>query len=122
MRGIHERLFGSELKPVEDAHEGLGLSAQEAGMEHMDSAMKLESENPFDRALVDEMVPHHEGAIRMAEAVLAKTKDAELRALAEGIVSMQKKEIAEMSTFREREYGAPVPKREGAEPEHGGGH
>ncbi len=42
----------------------------------------------------------------MAEAVLTKTDDRQLRGLAEGIIAAQRKEIAEMKRFREREYGA----------------
>lgn len=129
MRRIHERLFASPLVPVEAAHEELGLSPEEAGMEHADSAAALESVDPFDRAFVDEMVPHHEGAIEMANAVLAETQDAELRELAEGIVATQEREIEEMNAFRTAEYGGPAPETTpppAAEPapegDHGGGH
>ncbi len=86
----------------------LGLSAEEAGMGHMDGAAMLRGKKPFDRAFVDEMTPHHQGAVRMAEQVLGKTKDAEIRSLAEGIIAAQKREIGEMKAFREREYGGPV--------------
>lgn len=106
MRQIHERLFDAPLEPDMGAHSALGLSAQEAGMNHMDGASMIRGKKPFDRAFVDEMVPHHEGATRMAEAVLAETDDRQLRTLAEGIIAAQKKEIAEMQRFREREYGA----------------
>ncbi|CAA9490458.1 MAG: hypothetical protein AVDCRST_MAG45-717 [uncultured Solirubrobacterales bacterium] len=105
MGQIHERLFNAPLKPDMGAHMALGLSAQEAGMNHMDGANTIRGEKPFDRAFVDEMVPHHEGATRMAEAVLAETDDRRLRNLGEGIIAAQKKEIAEMKRFREREYG-----------------
>lgn len=109
MKAIHRRLFGTELTPDERAHERLGLSAREAGMDHAGAATNLRNAEPFDRAFVDEMVPHHRGAIRMSEAVLARTRDPELRRLARGIISMQRKEIAQMNAFREREHGAPVP-------------
>jgi uncharacterized protein (DUF305 family) len=122
MEAIHERLFGEELEPDHTAHEGLGLSAEEAGMDHLDAAAGLESAEPFDQAFVDEMVPHHEGATAMAEAVLAETDDEELRQLAEGIVQTQEQEIERMNAFRVAEYGAPVPESGGevAEPEGGG--
>ena len=103
IKRIHRRLLGSPLTPDEGAHEALGLSAEEAGMTHSEADMrKLRTADPFDREFVDMMVPHHAGAVRMAEAVLGKTKDAELRKLAQDIVSMQKKEIAEMNAFRGR--------------------
>lgn len=117
MQDIHRRLFGSALLPKPEAHEELGLSPEEAGAGHGDAAVKLERTDPFDRAFVDEMVPHHQGAIRMAQAVLAVTDDAELRELAQRIVETQQREIEDMSSFREERYGGPV-RQPG---EHGGG-
>ncbi len=108
MRRIHERLFGTPLEPDMGAHMALGLSAQEAGMEHMDGAAMIRGKRPFDRAFVDEMVPHHEGAMRMARVVLEKGRDPELRRLAQDIVVAQKKEIEEMKRFRQREFGSSV--------------
>jgi uncharacterized protein (DUF305 family) len=105
MRKIHERLYRSPLRPDEGAHDALGLSAQEAGMNHIDGGAMLRGKRPFDRAFVDEMVPHHEGAIAMARAVLKQTRDFELRKLAQGIIQAQEREIAEMNDFRKREYG-----------------
>ena len=110
MKEIHERLFDRELRPDPGAHDGLGLSAAEAGMTHSPHTNRmLRSADPFDRAFVDEMVPHHEGAVRMANVVLKRTKDAPLRTLAERIVSAQEREIQEMNDFRRRKFGGPVP-------------
>lgn len=121
MRSIHQRLFSAKLEPDPMGHDGLGLTAQEAGMTHSPATnTKLLGANPFDRAFVDEMEPHHTGAVRMAKVVLKSTTDAELRKLAEGIVSTQEGEIEDMNSFRERKYGAPVPSPSGGE--HGGGH
>jgi uncharacterized protein (DUF305 family) len=110
MSRIHQRLFGTALKPNEAGHEALGLSAEEAGMGHDAATMKkLEAAEPFDRAFVDQMVPHHRGAIRMAEAVLKETADPELRKLAQAIIDAQMREIEEMNAFRTEHYGGPVP-------------
>ena len=119
MRQIHERLFRAPLRPDMGAHAQLGLSAQEAGMDHMDGAAQIRDDRRFDRAFVDHMVPHHQGAVRMAEVVLERSRDRELRELAEGILAAQRREIAEMNAFREREFGGPVPAGGGG---HGGGH
>ena len=123
MEKIYERLAGGALKPDPMAHDGLGLSAEQAGMTHTsDTNEMLEKANPFDRAFVDEMSPHHTGAVKMAEVILESTKDADLRKLAEGIVSTQEREIEAMNAFRTKEYGAPVPEKSGGGEEHGGGH
>jgi len=126
MRSIHQRLFGAKLMPDPMGHDGLGLTAEEAGMTHSPATnAKLLGAKPFDRAFVDEMEPHHTGAVRMAKVVLESTKDADLRKLAEGIISTQEREIEEMNSFREEKYGAPVPSPSGeggGDEEHGGGH
>ena len=133
MEEIYERLFDAGLRPDPGAHEELGLTAEEAGMTHSaETSEMLRRVDPFERAFVDEMVPHHRGAVRMAEAVLEMTRDARLRSLAEGIVRTQKREVAEMNDFRTKEFGGPVPEAAGdsMEPEggmrqgeeHGAGH
>jgi uncharacterized protein (DUF305 family) len=122
---IHMRLSGEALRPNADAHQQLGLSADEAGMMHdgPEAMAELKRAKPFDRAFIDAMVPHHQGAIRMARAVLAVSENADLRRLAERIVADQSREIAQMNRWRATWYGAPspaggVPKSgsEGAEP------
>ena len=110
MRSIHMRLFDSELKPDPGGHDGLGLTAAEAGMTHdKETNAELEAAAVFDRAFVDEMVPHHLGAIKMAKVVLKDTKDPALRNLAETIIRTQQSEVDRMNAFRKRKYGAPVP-------------
>ncbi len=123
MKKIYQRLFGGALKPDPGAHDGLGLSAEEAGMTHTEDTNKmLEAANPFDRAFVDEMVPHHRGAIKMAKVVLKSTDDAALKALATGIVKTQEREVAEMNSFRTKKFGGPVPKSSGSKMDPGMGH
>jgi uncharacterized protein (DUF305 family) len=106
---IHRRLFGERILPNEDAHEALGLSAEEVGMVHMEPADQLKTARPFDKAFIDEMVPHHLGAIRMASAVRDETEDADIRSLANAIISAQTKEIEAMNKWRTAWYGEPSP-------------
>ncbi len=111
MNTIYGKLFaGEELKPDEMAHEKLGLTPEEAGMAMTDKEMQeLMSAKPFDRMFIDMMIPHHQGAIRMAREVLASGKEPEIRSLAENIVTAQSEEIEEMNAWRERWYGKPSP-------------
>lgn len=51
----------------------------------------------FDAAWARAMIAHHEGAIQMANDVLANGKNAEIRSLAEAIISGQ---TAEISTLK----------------------
>ncbi len=106
MRRIHQRLFAEPLRPDPAAHGRLGLSAERAGMTHgHDDTAELERADQFDLAFVDMMAPHHAGAVRMAQAVLASGRDREVRKLARSIVADQRREIAQMAAFRERADG-----------------
>ena len=72
---------------------------------NMDESM-LMTADPFDREFIDMMVPHHQGAIRMARVQLAKGKDPQLRKLATAIIAAQSKEIEQMNSWRMGWYGA----------------
>ena len=98
---------GGEMPEEADDLKSLGLSREEAGMS-MDM-QALETAKPFDRAFIDAMVPHHESAVMMAKAELAKGKNPELKTLAQNIIDAQEKEIEEMNSWRTDWYGGPVP-------------
>jgi len=85
----------------------LGLSVGEMGMSMNMSSLR--SARPFDRAFVDMMIPHHQGAIRMARAELAKGVNPQLRGIATAIVAAQAKEIGQMNSWRTGWYGQPSP-------------
>ena len=51
----------------------------------------------FDRAWLEAMIAHHEGAIEMAEDVLKSGQNVDVRSLAEDIISGQDTEITMMS-------------------------
>ena len=82
LEAAHERLFEEELGAVD--HGSLGLSEEESGMAHDASA--LENAEPFDEEFIDMMIPHHQGAIRMAQVELERGTDPELKELAQAIV------------------------------------
>ena len=109
MEQIYARMTGDEILPDPAAHEDLGLSQGDAGM-HEGGAMMLENATKdFDKTFIDEMIPHHQGAIRQARIVLGETDDGELQDLANAIVEAQSREIEEMNHWRERWYGSPSP-------------
>ena len=122
MRRIHQRLFSSDLEPDDAAHKKLGLSVKEAGMNHMDAAASLRDEEPFDRAFIDSMVPHHAGAIRMAKIVRAEAEDADVATLASNIIGAQQREIAQMKRWRKQWYGSSQTETSGKEDHESAGH
>lgn len=87
-----------------DARSTLGQSMAAVGM-NMDDA-SLKTATPFDRAFIDMMRPHHQGAVTMARIELAKGADPKVKALARRIIAAQAKEIARMKAWRAQWYGA----------------
>lgn len=85
----------------------LGLDDSMMGMSMNDAA--LMKADPFDKAFVDMMVPHHQGAIRMARVELAKGKSPQAKKLAQAIIAAQSREIGEMNSWRTTWYGAASP-------------
>jgi len=63
-----------------------------------------------DIAFMQGMIPHHQGAVDMAEIVLKYGKDAETRDLAQQIITSQNKEIAQMREWLEKNDAVPVEK------------
>ena len=84
----------------------LGVAASKSGMSMSMSVADLHKANPFDRSFIDMMVPHHQGAITMAQAELAKGKNASLKAMASQIISAQRGEVGEMKKWRKSWYGS----------------
>jgi uncharacterized protein (DUF305 family) len=52
------------------------------------------------------MIPHHQGAVDMAKALLLYTRDPELRNLAQGIITEQQNEIKVMQAWLQRYQAA----------------
>ena len=75
----------------------LGLSEHETGMHGGHGS--LETARPFDAAFVEQMIPHHEGAVRMARIELERGGDPELQALAREIIEEQEREIEVMRSL-----------------------
>jgi uncharacterized protein (DUF305 family) len=72
------------------------LAKSNAAMARMMAAMQIKPSKDVDRDFVAMMVPHHQGAIDMAEAELSYGHNALLRRLAQEIIVTQQEEIAEM--------------------------
>ncbi len=65
----------------------------------MHTGMDIEFTGNPDVDFAKGMIPHHQGAIDMAKIVLRYGKDAEIRKLAEGVVTAQEGEITFMKDW-----------------------
>ncbi len=80
-------------------------SSMESGMEHqmneMVSGLSGKTGEAFDKAFLDEMIVHHEGAVEMAKQALLNAKHQEIKDMAGAIISAQTKEIDQMKKWKE---------------------
>lgn len=64
----------------------------------------LANAQPFDRAFIDAMLPHHESAVMMAKEAQTKAEHQELKDLAGRIITSQQREIDQMKAWRAQWY------------------
>lgn len=73
--------------------------ANYASMMSMMKGMEIGFTGNADVDFAKSMIPHHQGAVEMAKVVLQFGKDAEIRKLAENIVSTQQAEISSLKDW-----------------------
>lgn len=80
------------------------------GMMHMDGmtgdmeVLRAASEADFDRLFIQQMIPHHEMAVMMADMLQAGTARTEMKTLADQIITSQSREIDMMRSWLEAWY------------------
>ena len=72
------------------------MAENAAAMDKMMDGMAITPSGDVDRNFVAMMVPHHQGAIEMAQAELRYGRNEQLRRLAQGIIVTQRQEIVAM--------------------------
>jgi uncharacterized protein (DUF305 family) len=89
-------LLGGTCVLAADEAEAPFLKENDAAMSRMMAAMAVKPTGDVDRDFVATMVPHHQGAIEMAQAQLRYGKNERLRRIAQEIIVEQTQEIAAM--------------------------
>jgi YVTN family beta-propeller protein len=98
-------MIGDTTSRTASTDEALSLAETKAAMAKMTAAMHAEPSGEVDADFVAMMVPHHQGAIDMAQAQLRYGHNEKLRRLAQEIIVTQQQEIAAMRLA----LGQPVP-------------
>jgi hypothetical protein len=105
--GIAPMAFaGAQAPPDQTASfEKPFLAENDAAMDKMMSDMTIQPSGDVDRDFVAMMVPHHQGAVDMAQAELRYGHNEQLRRIAQEIIVDQLQEIAAMRLA----LGQPLP-------------
>ena len=99
-----------QLKAVKQEQFGTSEASMDMSAEEMEgmgmtmSPEELANQEPFDKAFIDNMIPHHESAISMANAVLEESENHEIREIAGAIVDAQEREVEQMMLWRDDWY------------------
>ena len=104
MQGWYKEWFGKSVGEGRTAMMG-GMMSQ-GGM-HMGGAedmSALETAVDFDKAFIEQMIPHHQLALMMVRMLEAGTNRPEMRTLAKNIIEAQSREIAEMQGWYKEWY------------------
>jgi uncharacterized protein (DUF305 family) len=103
---------GSEQESAEKSdgmagmdHGQMGHGSMGMGSSGMAKQMVMENGKYSDRAFIDSMVPHHQGAIAMAEVALDNAEHEEINELSQNIISSQQAEIEELKSIKMEEFG-----------------
>ena len=77
------------------------------------SGMGMMSQQQADQHFIEMMIPHHQGAVDMANLALNKAKHPEIKKLSEAIKTDQNREIEQMKAWYKQWYGTEVPASSG---------
>jgi uncharacterized protein (DUF305 family) len=105
MNGWYQDWYGNTVPKVSTGMMGGGMMSQ-SGM-HMggqEDMTALENATDSDKAFIEEMIPHHQLAIMMANMLQSGTNRPEMQQLAKNIISSQSKEIQQMQAWYTQWY------------------
>ena len=99
----------SNQSPAATGSPQAGMSGMDHGSMKGSMMMNMDlgpADKNFDLRFIDAMMPHHKGAVAMAQEALQKSKRPEIKKLAQSIIADQDKEIAQMQQWRKAWYAS----------------
>ena len=83
---------------------GMGSMMNAEGVMGSQMMASFDEEKPFDLQFIDQMIPHHEGALMSSEHMISDSRRPELRKLYENIQKSQSEQIEQMQEWRKEWY------------------
>jgi len=109
MKGWYQSWFGSAppsggmgmMRPSDErgSTEASRPNVHMGGMEGDLNALSATTEANFDKEFIEQMIPHHEMAVVMAQMLAATTERSEMKQLADNIITSQSREIEMMRSW-----------------------
>ncbi len=101
MRTWYREWFGVPVPDVGGSSQMMGGMMGSGAMDMAD----LEAAEPFDKAFIEAMIPHHQTAIMMSQMAGGASGRPEMRGLTSSIIEAQSTEIDSMQAWYEEWYG-----------------
>jgi uncharacterized protein (DUF305 family) len=86
-------------------HDQMGHGSMGMGSDGMARQMVMQNGKYSDKAFINAIVPHHQGAIEMARVALENAEHEEIQEVSRNIVSTQQSEIEELKSIKQEEFG-----------------
>jgi len=107
MRAWYKSWFGKDVPDVfSGTGHGMGSGMMHLGM--MGDATdidQLTTASDFDKVFIEQMIPHHQMAVMMAQMLESTTNRPEMKQLAKNIIDAQTREINSMRSWHRQWYG-----------------
>jgi uncharacterized protein (DUF305 family) len=96
MKVLYQNWFGKTVPQDDGMMMGMGGVMHMGNQQDLDT---LKNSPDFDKAFIEQMIPHHQMAIMMVRMLKSGTNRPEMKQLAENIISSQIREIKEMQSW-----------------------
>ena len=108
MRTWYRQWFGGDAPSwTTGGAMGMGSMGMGMGMGMGTSLAALKNAADFDRAFIEQMIPHHRMGVMMASMAQANSQHPQLRAMQQAMVKAQNREIEQMTQWYRSWYGTP---------------
>src|SRR3989344_1144773 len=106
MKKWYKTWYGTAVSEDSDIGMGMGRGMMRGGMMGDETDIEaLKNASDFDKAFIEEMIPHHQMALMMVNMLLQGTEREEMKTLGQAMIDAQSREIDQMRSWYRSWYG-----------------